>query len=106
MWNLGIAKHLANPNSLSEIHKSKTKKEKLVSLVSRNLKKLWYKLDIEDPIWDLLKELSQTTWKEYNTLDDLDEITLEWLSHNSVATIHELCENVKKDTQLVLEKQQ
>lgn len=50
----------------------------------------------------MLKELSERTWNNYNSLEDLDEVTLEWISHASVLTIHELCENVKDDTQKII----
>lgn len=105
MWNLGVSKHFANPNSLGEIHKKRSKKERLISIVSRNLRKIWHNEWLEDPIWDLLKELSERTWNNYNSLEDLDEVTLEWISHASVLTIHELCENVKDETHSVIQEQ-
>ncbi len=102
MWDLGVLKHFANPNSLGEIHKKKSKKERLISIVSRNIRKIWHNELLEDPIWDLLKELSERTWKHYKSLQDLDEVTLEWIAHASALTIHELCEKVKDDTQKII----
>lgn len=92
-------------NSLTFVNDSKTKKERLIWKIKRDLKKIWNYLNIDDPLLDMLKDLSKKTKNNYNSIEDLDEITLEGLSNNLTSLVFEICEKVKKDMGKIIEKE-
>lgn len=91
-------------NSISSINENKTKKEKIILKIKRDLKKIWNYLGIDDPLWDMLKDLSKKTKNNYILIEDLDEVSLEWLSDRLTILIFEICEKVKKDVDQIIEK--
>ncbi|MBW7954617.1 hypothetical protein H3C61_02275 [Candidatus Gracilibacteria bacterium] len=92
-------------NSLTFVNDSKTKKERLIGKIKRDLKKIGNYLNIDDPLLDMLKDLSKKTKNNYNSIEDLDEITLEGLSNNLTSLVFEICEKVKKDMGKIIEKE-
>ena len=106
MKNIAPASTPAGPNSVTNRYKALSKRERLLVNVSRSIRKIGHKTGIENPIEDFLKEYNETTWHDCKTLDELDEVTLEWLNNMFADSIHQLCEKIKKDSQDVLELQQ
>ncbi len=90
-------------NSLSQVYATKTKRDKLIAQVDRNLRKIGHNYDIADPLGDLLKKLSDSMGKQYSWLEDLDDVTLEGLANNTREYIHELCQQIKAKTTEILE---
>ena len=92
-------------NSLTFINENKTKKEKLILKIKRDLKKIWNHLGVDDPLWDMLKDLPKKTKNNYILMEDLDEISLEWLSDRLTTLIFEICEKSKKDVDQIIKKE-
>lgn len=91
-----------NKNSLYDISSQKTKREKLISKVDRDLRKIWHFLNLKDPLRNMLEDLSKKTKHKYNWLNDLDDVSLEWLSNNLTILIFEMCEKVKNDVNKII----
>lgn len=90
-------------NSLSNVHSTKSQREKFISTIDRNLRKIGHNYGLEDPLGELLKKLSDSMGKQYSGLQDLDDITLEWLAQNTAQCIHELCQQVKTKTSDIIQ---
>lgn len=94
---------LSPSNSVSYRYKNMTKREKLLDMVTKQLKKIWHKRNIDDPIREMLLWYNSETNGNYQSLNELDEITLEWMTHMLIQDVFSLCEIVKSKTQRVLE---
>lgn len=92
-------------NSLSNVHSTKSPREKFITIIDRNLRKIGHNYGLEDPLGDLLKKLSDSMGKQYSGLQDLDDVTLEWLAQNTAQYIHELCQQVKTTTNDIIQSQ-
>lgn len=102
MWNYAS---MPGQNSVTNNYRKMWKKEKLVMLVTRNIKKIGHTQWIDNPIEDFFREYNEHTWQEFTKVEELDEVTLEWLHNMFAISIHELCEKIKADSQKVLEPQ-
>lgn len=98
MWN-------EKGNSLSQVYGNRTPRQKFILIIDRNLRKIGHNYGIENPLWELLAKLSESTGKTYTWLDDLDDITLEGLANNTRLHIQDLCEKVKQQSQWIINKQ-
>ena len=104
MWNLWISAYLWKENSPGTLHRKKSDREKYIASISRNLRKMWHTLWVEDPIGELLQHLSDISGKKYTSLEDLDDVSLEWLASQTIHGVHELCLDIKTKSQLIIEK--
>lgn len=103
MWSINYPGELSS-NSLSFKYKVISDREKRILHISRNIRKIWHKTGIDNPIQDFLNEYNENTWYSYKTLEDLDDITLEWLNNMFTDSIHQLCEKIKQDSQNALKQ--
>lgn len=101
MWSMDYL-GLSSPNSLSFKYKAMSERDKRILHISRSIRKIWHKTGIDDPIQDFLKEYNESTWHKYKTLEELDDVTLEWLNNMFTDSIHQLCEKIKQDSQKAL----
>lgn len=94
----------SNPHesSLTGRYRKLSKKDQLVRIVTRNIKRVGRNRDIQDPIGDFLKEYNKLTNGNITNIDQIDEVSLEWI-HNLLATsIHEICEEIKRKSKDLL----
>lgn len=92
MW---VLESLWSDRSIANLYRNMSHRERMIFNITRNLRRIWHREKIQDPIGDLLNELSNTYGQEIKSLDELDDITLEWLWNNLINSIHDSCEIVK-----------
>lgn len=103
MWNYVST---AGANSVTNRYRSMSKRDRLIMLVTRSIKKIGHTQWIDDPIADFFREYNEHTGYDYTRIDELDDVNLECLHQMFAVSIHELCEKIKSQSKKILETQQ
>ncbi len=91
MWNIDTSTWIWTFNSISHRYTSMSNREKLIEQLNRNVKRIGRILWVKDPVSDLVKQLNTQHGTQLKGIEDLDDISLEWLKNNSIKTIIENC---------------
>lgn len=93
---------LSFPNSVSYRYKNMSKREKLLEMLQKNLKKIGRQKWIDNPVQQIIDWYNAQTKSNFSSLDDLDDVTLEWMNNMIMQDIFALCTKIKTNIQDII----